>query len=182
MVVPKGMRLFLAAIVLDIILALLLILAITYPTVVEEVYTYGFFPWYAESMGVVSDIIPFSIHEAAGLLLAILALFVGLRGLIKRHREKTGWLRLLARGGKRAFITISCMAFLFYLLWGFNYFRPRFVNSVHYDKNLVTQTRTAALADKMRPSLDYPYPRSNHTRLAASRSNAIDNYESHAPS
>jgi hypothetical protein len=40
------------------------------------------------------------------------------------------------------------MAFLFYLLWGFNYFRPRFVNSVHYDKNLVTQTRTAALADK----------------------------------
>lgn len=140
-------RLFVAVLFCDLLLALALILAPRNPELVECVYHDGFFASLAPLAGWLSDLIPFSLHEALSILL-ILAALRGLLRLRRRWREsKEDRGRAVRDCLRRAFIALSCIVIAFYALWGFNYFRPRLVDSASFDKSLVTVERSRALLE-----------------------------------
>jgi len=140
--------LLLTALVLDFILLFLLMLSIKYPESLEEIYTRGVFAWYAKCAGWLSDRIPFSIHEAIGIALALALVVAVSRGCKNFLTKKATLSKLILKGAERLFIALSIFAFLFYLLWGLNYFRPRLIDSAQFDAGLVTTDRATYLSEK----------------------------------
>jgi len=144
--IPKGRRLFALAIALDLSLLGLVWFALRYPAAFEEIYTRGFFAWYAETAGWLSDRIPFSVHEAIGLVLFLLVLRATARFVLRLCGRRQARRKSIGATLQSIFVTLSLAACAFYLLWGLNYFRPRLVHSSCFDKGLVTVERSTALA------------------------------------
>ena len=95
---------------------LLVQLAINNPDSIEKYYSKGFYPYYAEIVSSGSRLVPFSLWDLFWGL-TILALLLGITAVIIRRLK----LRLfLLRTAQVAAILYS----LFYMSWGFNYFRP----------------------------------------------------------
>ena len=98
-------------------------LAGRYPHVVERIFGQGLYPVISAILRTVFGIVPFSVAEwlLYGLVIGVpvLVLTILLRTVLKR----VSWLKFT-----RFLITlliIGCVAFnAFYVLWGFNYFRP----------------------------------------------------------
>ena len=94
---------------------LLVRLAINNPDGVEKYYSNGFYPYYAIIVSSVSRFIPFSLWDMFWIL-TVLALIVGIIAVIIKKLK----LRLfLFRTAQAAAILYT----LFYVSWGFNYFR-----------------------------------------------------------
>lgn len=89
---------------------------ISYPDMVESLYSRGLYPFIAGFVSSLSSAVGFSLWDIfwAGMILVVLAGIVMV--ILKKLKLKQYLLRVIQLGA----ITYS----LFYLLWGFNYFRP----------------------------------------------------------
>jgi len=96
----------------------------------------------------IADFIPFSLHEA----LAILLIVFGMRGFVRvclRIRcPRVVFFSALKRALRRLCITAAWGVALFYLLWGFNYFRPRMIDSSSYSDESVNKEAALALLEE----------------------------------
>jgi signal transduction histidine kinase len=91
-------------------------LAIHNPAAVEHYYSRGLYPFIAIFISVLSNIIPFSLWDISWIMLLILTIAGCILVIMKRITLK--W--YLLKFAQTAMLFYS----LFYLLWGFNYFRP----------------------------------------------------------
>jgi hypothetical protein len=91
-------------------------LAIHNPEAVEVYYSSGLYPFIAMVVSVLSNIIPFSLWDISWIMLLLLTISGTLLVIFKRITLK--W--YLLKFAQTAMLFYS----LFYLLWGFNYFRP----------------------------------------------------------
>lgn len=91
-------------------------IAIGNPGMVEKYYSNGFYPLIAKMFSWFSNIIPFSVWDAFWVIF-ILLIISGLCLLIFR-KMKPG------KYGLRLLQSLALIYSLFYLVWGFNYFRP----------------------------------------------------------
>jgi hypothetical protein len=96
------------------------------PHFVESIYTSGIWPYISRPVARATGLFPFALGE---ILIALYVLFllavagVGVTAAIRRTRS---WRNVFAHGALRAVRDLGVIVFLFYLLWGFNYARPRF--------------------------------------------------------
>jgi hypothetical protein len=121
------------------------------PGLTEEIYFRALFAHIVPLTAPIADSIPFSFHEA----LSIFLIFLGLRALIRVFARlrcpRAVFFFTLKRTLRRFFILASWGIVLFYLLWGFNYFRPRLVNADAYmGERIHKDAATTLLADCMR--------------------------------
>src|SRR5690606_37948171 len=90
-------------------------LFIHYPLLVEKYYSQKFYPLLATAISYISSFIPFSIDDVFYLVLVIIVLIIiglTIAGKISVKRSSLIILNILAS-----------VYILFYILWGFNYFR-----------------------------------------------------------
>ena len=103
--------------------ALLPKLAGRYPLAVERLFGQGLYPIFHAILRFVFDIVPFSVAEWL-----LYGLVIGIPGLILVHLARAALKQISWLKFTRFLITlliIGCVAFNgFYVLWGFNYFRP----------------------------------------------------------
>lgn len=94
----------------------------------ESVYARGIYPVIAAVTGFVSDLFPFSLQELGIAALLAFLIYKFLKGIVLIRRGRTTF-RQQARGGLRRVYVLAAAGYcLFYLLWGFNYFRLRLVD------------------------------------------------------
>jgi hypothetical protein len=91
-------------------------LAITHPAAVESYYSSGIYPFIAILLSDLSNIVPFSLWDTSWILLLVLALS-GLLFVFFKTISLRWYLLKLAQ-------VLAVFYTLFYLMWGFNYFRP----------------------------------------------------------
>ncbi len=94
---------------------ILIIVFKKHPTIVESIYSNALYPVIASVMSFISGLLPFSISDSFYILL-IIGLILGLiLVLIKKRTFKWYITKIL--------IGIAYIISLFYILWGFNYYR-----------------------------------------------------------
>ena len=98
---------------------LLVRVAVNYPELVDKYYSKGFYSFYARSLSPISGLIPFSLWDVFWGL-TVLALIAGIIAVIIRRLKLSRFLLRLAQ-------TLALLYSLFYLSWGFNYFRPELI-------------------------------------------------------
>jgi hypothetical protein len=91
-------------------------LAVRRPEFVEHYYSKGIYPFIARFFSFLSSFIPFSLWDVFWILFLLL-IISGLI-LVLFRRINAGWFIL------RTLQTIALLYSLFYLVWGYNYFRP----------------------------------------------------------
>jgi hypothetical protein len=91
-------------------------LSIRNPLLVENYYSEAIYPFIAKLFSSLSNIVPFSLWDIFWILIILLVLY-GLI-LVLFSRIRFGWYVL------RVAQAIALLYSLFYLSWGFNYFRP----------------------------------------------------------
>lgn len=108
-------------------LALLTRLILTFaamnPNLVENLYSARAYPYIAKGLGFLSGIIPFSIAEVLFILI-ILFIIISIIMIILKPRLIVNDITKIFHYMLRLFAT---MYVLFYLLWGFNYFRQDYL-------------------------------------------------------
>jgi len=100
----------------------------------ETVYSRIVYPVLAVPLGLLSDIFPFSLQEM--LLFAFFLYAIG-RALHALWKKQQRLRELFLSGLRRIAITLSLLYCLFYLIWGFNYFRLRLVDSADFNPEAV---------------------------------------------
>ena len=108
---------------------------------VENYYSTGIYPVIAELISRLSSLIPFSLWDIFWAL-AIFLLFIGLF-LATFRKVKWGWLAL------RIFQMIALLYVFFYLVWGFNYFRPKLETRIGWAKPKTDETVFRSILDSM---------------------------------
>ncbi len=87
------------------------------PIFVEEYYSQTFYPFVAKVISNLSNSIPFSIDDIFYLLLILVPCVLVLLLLIRKIS--------FSYAGKIVLNTLALVYILFYVLWGFNYYRPQ---------------------------------------------------------
>ena len=133
----------------------------TFPTVTEHIYSKGIYPYIAKVLHFLFGWIPFSMGDILYTLL-IIGIFLA----VVKHFKKL-WqdpLKIL----DKIFSKIIRIAFAFFFLWGFNYFRVPLSESLHISKEY-TQ---AQLLKATQMCID----RANtiHSRLATNDTTKVD--------
>jgi hypothetical protein len=90
--------------------------SIWHPGFIERYYSNGFYPFIAKLFSSFSNIIPFSLWD----VFWVLVIFLTISGLILSIIKKIKFSRYILRTAQVVAILYS----LFYILWGYNYFRP----------------------------------------------------------
>ncbi len=91
------------------------VLAFRFPSVTEKVYSQFVYPFIARLVSPFSNIFPFSIDDTFYILLIVTFLILLVLLIIKKIS--------FAKAGKIILNVLAATYILFYLLWGFNYFR-----------------------------------------------------------
>jgi len=112
------------------ILALFVFLTVKFAThnarFVETYYSTGIYPFIARLFSGLSNLIPFSLWDIFWLMTIVL--FLSGLVLVVFRRMK------LYRFGLRLFQFLALLYCFFYLVWGFNYFRPRIESRIGWEK------------------------------------------------
>lgn len=111
-------------------------IAIGNPTFVEHFYSQGIYPVIATSFSFFSNLIPFSIWDVFWIFFVLL-IITGLV-LVIFKKLKFGWYIL------RTLQVVAILYSFFYLVWGYNYFRPAIQDRIGWkmpasDENLFRQ-------------------------------------------
>lgn len=105
---------------IPVILALLVFIstriAIKNPSFIEHYYSEGIYPVIARLVSFVSNLVPFSIWDVFWVIIIVLFLAGIILALFKKIRF--GWFCL------RTLQSVAVMYSFFYIIWGYNYFRP----------------------------------------------------------
>jgi hypothetical protein len=91
-------------------------LAISHSNVVERYYSKGLYPEIAKYLSSFSNLIPFSIWDVFWIVVLILLIAGLILAIFKKLRFKWFGLRILQ--------LLALLYSYFYVIWGFNYFRP----------------------------------------------------------
>lgn len=102
----------------------LAVIANQLPNLVEPVYGRGVGPVLALVLSRISGVLPLSLAELVGIGFLLRQILGAVSGLVALARRQRSWLNALAGGGLRLGQDLGLLAFLFYLFWGFNYYRP----------------------------------------------------------
>ena len=133
----------------------------TFPTVTEHIYSKGIYPYIAKVLHFLFGWIPFSMGDILYTLFIIGIFFVVVKHFKKLWQDP---LKIL----DKIFSKIIRIAFAFFFLWGFNYFRVPLSESLHISKEY-TQ---AQLLKATQTCID----RANtiHSRLATNDTTKVD--------
>jgi hypothetical protein len=99
--------------------------AIRNPEFVEHYYSKGLYPYIAKFFSSFSNLIPFSLWDVFWVLIVLL-IISGLV-LIAVKKIKPGWFIL------RTLQLLALIYSLFYIGWGYNYFRPKIENRIGWE-------------------------------------------------
>jgi hypothetical protein len=95
------------------------------PGLIEHYYSNGIYPIIAKSISFFSNFIPFSLWDVFWVLI-ILLIISGLV-LVIFKKIKFGWY------GLRTLQLLAILYSLFYIMWGYNYFRPKIEKRIGWD-------------------------------------------------
>ena len=122
-----------------------------FPSVTEQIYSRGFYPFFASVLSHFSKYFPFSLDDIFYTLLVV-SLIILIASLILKRLKLKEFVIILVN------ISLACFV-LFYWLWGFNYFREDFntrlqIPEVSPDKNellsaleeIINETNTCYIA------------------------------------
>lgn len=101
--------------VVAVIFFLITLLLQQFPDLVESVYTGKIYPGIASVLSTTTSVFPFSLDDLLYIVLLLTPAFFLVRILTKRLKWKSA--------GKLLLNILATVYILFYLLWGFNYFR-----------------------------------------------------------
>ncbi len=108
---------------------------------VESYYSRGIYPNVAVMFSLISNLIPFSLWDIFWIGV-ILLIFAGV-SLVTFRRAKLSWLILrIAR-------SMAILYTFFYLVWGFNYFRPSLEARIGWEKPKTDETVFRSILDSM---------------------------------
>lgn len=108
---------------------------------VETFYSQKFYPFLANILSRFSAIAPFSLDDTFYLLLILAPFILVFLLLIGKITFKTA--------GKYVLNTLAGIYILFYVLWGFNYFRPRLNERLDLAKSETNKEAFVAILDKL---------------------------------
>ncbi|NEW85191.1 MAG: DUF3810 domain-containing protein [Mariniphaga sp.] len=112
------------------ILALLVFISVRYAVhnsrFVDLYYSTGIYPFIAEMISRISNLIPFSLWD----LFWVLTIVLLIAGLILAIFRKVRWKWY----GLRVLQSAALLYVFFYFVWGFNYFRPKIETRVSWEK------------------------------------------------
>lgn len=108
---------------------------------VEYYYSNGIYPLIAQAFSFGSNLIQFSLWDVFWMI-AVSLLLVGVGLAVFR---KGSWIRLLMRVVQ----LLSLLYTLFYLVWGFNYFRPKLETRLGWAKPKMDETVFRSILDTM---------------------------------
>lgn len=117
-------------IILALITWIITIFAPDNPQLVEKLYSSTIYPYIGKSIGFISNIVPFSIAEIILIMLVISSIVMVALILIKPRIFLNNFkyiLLLLVR-------LLAIIYILFYLLWGFNYYRQDYMDLANMNK------------------------------------------------
>lgn len=129
------------------------LLSIRHPGFIEHYYSNGVYPFIAKLFSSFSKLIPFSLWDVFWVLVILLIISGLILSIIKKI--KFGWYIL------RTVQLVAILYSLFYILWGYNYFRSNIEKRINWE-NLKTDSLI------FRSVLDTLIERSNSTYLSIS--------------
>jgi Protein of unknown function (DUF3810) len=100
-------------------------LSIKFPGLIEHYYSNGIYPYIAKSLSFFSKLIPFSLWDVFWIL--IILLIPGGLVLVIFKKIKFGWF------GLRILQLLALLYSFFYIMWGFNYFRPKIEKRIFWE-------------------------------------------------
>ena len=119
---------------------LLLLILQRHPWAVERVYATGFSPLLTRAISRLFGTIPFPLFEIVIVVVIAPLLAAAVRAtyqVIRRTRSRSN---VLARGALRVARDAGVLITLFYVIWGFNYVRPRLDARLGYSSGTVATT------------------------------------------
>ncbi len=108
---------------------------------IEHYYSNGVYPIIANLFSGLSSLIPFSLWDLFWVL-AILLIILGI-ALVAFRKIKWSWLLL------RIAQAMALLYAIFYLVWGLNYFRPKFETRIGWEKQKANETVFRAILDSI---------------------------------
>ena len=115
--------------------------AVRNPKLVEHYYSRGVYPEIANSFSQMSNLIPFSLWDTFWMI-AIILMVTGIFLALFR-RAKWSWLVL------RIIQSMALLYACFYMVWGFNYFRPRLETRIGWEKPKPSEAVFRSILDSM---------------------------------
>lgn len=113
---------------------LILLAAVSNPNLVEKLYSANIYPYIARFLGLISNLIPFSIAEALLILIAIF-IVISLFYIILNPKFILNNIHSIFHYSVRS---LAIIYILFYLLWGFNYYREDYSTLASMSKDPAT--------------------------------------------
>jgi hypothetical protein len=136
-------------------------LAVRNPGFVEKYYSLGVYPLIAKIFSSVSGLVPFSIWDIFWII-TISLIITGL-GLVIFRKIKLWWY------GLRLTQFVAVLYSLFYLTWGFNYFRPAIETRTGWEKPKTEESVFLSILDTI-----IVHTNSNYILISDSDISAID--------
>ena len=124
---------------LALITFLLIKIALSYPGVVEQVYSTGLYPNFARILSTLSNLLPFSVWDIFWVILTLSLLL----GLVFVFIRKLKFSRYILKILQFAALLYA----FFYLVWGFNYFRPRIETRLSWSKPKADEAEFRTILD-----------------------------------
>ncbi|MDR7871151.1 MAG: DUF3810 domain-containing protein [Tissierellaceae bacterium] len=130
---------------LALVTRVILLFAARYPSIVENLYSSTIYPYIAKGLGFISSIIPLSIAE---ILLMQIVLFIIIAIIMIILKPK-----YILNNSKKIFHHVlrlmTAIYVLFYLLWGFNYFREDYLVIANMNESQATYNELKELTSIM---------------------------------
>jgi hypothetical protein len=136
-------------------------LAIRKPELVESYYSEGVYPYIEKLLTSISNHIPFSLWDIFWMI--IILLFISGLILLIFRRIKPGWYAL------RLAQLVAVLYSLFYILWGYNYFRSKLENRIGWDKPEASEAVFRSILDTLIQNTNL-----NYTAISKSDYRSID--------
>ena len=142
----KLLRPFAIMLTLLILVVALPAMAAKHPEFIEKVYSRGIYPILQNILQFLFAFLPFSFAEFAVILLVIgcvIWVFLFIKKIVRKD-----WYSCVRKVIQIGIIVLS-IYFGFYLLWGFNYFRPSVIKQLGLEPQLYTQEPLERLCDTL---------------------------------
>ena len=111
------------------------------PTLIERVFSRGFYPTVQGLLTPLSNIVPFALLDVAAAILLGMLLVVVVRAV-----RRSGWKPGLRHAGVFVLKLVAAVYLIFLMLWGLNYRRVPLEQKLDFDRAQLSQQNARALA------------------------------------
>lgn len=112
------------------------------PQLTEDIYSRGIYTWLSRILAPLFGLFPFSVAQALLAALVLWVLWVVVRSCIRCVRRGPAW---LLNGLLRLCAMASVLIFLFYAMWGCNYYRQPLAVNLKYKAGTPTAAELSAM-------------------------------------